>query len=328
MIQNIKVDVIYYRTPTDFEMEFNMCGCCRMRLLTGKVSERKELVNKLAQAVQRSRVIIACGPLFAEGGLIQTVASAISRKTVRINGAEYGMSGVGDIDIIEDAVPLVTPEGVFGGCVIESGPQSIILLTENKSLRKGIMKELIHPYIEELSIGTVHREAVSDAAVGESEPVTEQEEIAEPMEIELAEESEEPEPIAEPAVLVDAVLPEDARTEKAQEHTVPFEMEKGAPLNLAEAFGEEIPAAELVPENTVTEIEAMNDIYREEDVDEPPVRKKRSGLNLPIILLSVMLLLLLAVIAYILIYIPLSTNQDILQYIRSLFETAVSTGGM
>ena len=30
MFQNLKVDVIYYKTNTDFEMEFNLCGCCRM----------------------------------------------------------------------------------------------------------------------------------------------------------------------------------------------------------------------------------------------------------------------------------------------------------
>ena len=37
----MKVDVIYYKTNTDFEMEFNLCGCCRMRLLTDKAPDRK-----------------------------------------------------------------------------------------------------------------------------------------------------------------------------------------------------------------------------------------------------------------------------------------------
>ena len=51
MFQNVKVDIIYYKTNTDFEMEFNLCGCCRMRLLTDKSPDRKTAVHSLARAV-------------------------------------------------------------------------------------------------------------------------------------------------------------------------------------------------------------------------------------------------------------------------------------
>ena len=47
MLQNIKVDIIYYKTATDFEMEFNLCGCCRMRLLTDKAPDRRSMVQNL-----------------------------------------------------------------------------------------------------------------------------------------------------------------------------------------------------------------------------------------------------------------------------------------
>ena len=40
MFQNLKVDVIYYKTNSDFEMEFNLCGCCRMRLLSDKTPDK------------------------------------------------------------------------------------------------------------------------------------------------------------------------------------------------------------------------------------------------------------------------------------------------
>ncbi|MEE1055109.1 MAG: hypothetical protein U0L36_04660, partial [Acutalibacteraceae bacterium] len=68
MFQIIKVDIIYYQTNTDFEMEFNLCGCCRMRLLTDNAPDKKTLVHSLARAVSRSRVIIIVGNLFGEEG--------------------------------------------------------------------------------------------------------------------------------------------------------------------------------------------------------------------------------------------------------------------
>lgn len=151
MLQNLKVDIIYHLTNSDFEMEFNMCGCCRMRLLTDKTADRKSLITALSRAVSRSRIIIACGPLFSAEGLIATVATAIGSKVTAVNNAAYGINGDDTINIIVGSTPLVTPEGYFGGCIIESGPQTIILLTENRAFRKSIMQTLIHPYVEEMS---------------------------------------------------------------------------------------------------------------------------------------------------------------------------------
>ena len=152
MQQNIKVDVIYYLSPSDFEMEFNLCGCCHMRLLNEKTKDRKELVKALAKAVSRSKVIIACGPMFDDNGLISTVSTAIGKGTEVINNADYGIKFDDEIRIIKGATPLVTPEGFFGGCIIESGPQAIIILSESKGIRKTIMNNLIHQYIYELSL--------------------------------------------------------------------------------------------------------------------------------------------------------------------------------
>ena len=45
MFQNVKVDIIYYDTSTDFELEFNLCGCCRMRLLTDKTDDHNGDTN-------------------------------------------------------------------------------------------------------------------------------------------------------------------------------------------------------------------------------------------------------------------------------------------
>ena len=151
MIKNIKVDLIYYTIGTDFEMEFNLCGCCRMRLLTDTVSNRTEFSKSLARGVSRSNIIIACGPVFGEKGLVSTVAKVTNIGTQTIDNSKYGIEDKSKINILKGSTPLVTSDGMFCGCIIENGPQVIILLTESKSLRKRVMKELVHPYISQWS---------------------------------------------------------------------------------------------------------------------------------------------------------------------------------
>lgn len=150
MLANMKVDIIYYKSNSDFEMEFNLCGCCRMRLLTDKSPDRKTMVHSLARAVSRSRIIMIVGSLFGEAGTIPTVSEAIGTGLSAIDNKTYGIKSEEEIKIISGATPLVTPNGFFGGCIIESGPQTMILISDNKTVRKEIMHTLIHPYIEEL----------------------------------------------------------------------------------------------------------------------------------------------------------------------------------
>ncbi len=150
MFQNMKVDIVYYKTNSDFEMEFNLCGCCRMRLLTDKATDRKLMVHSLARAVSRSRIIMVVGPLFGEEGSIATTASAIGSSLEKVDNKLYGIRTDAPINIIAGATPLVTSDGFFGGCIIERGPQTMILLSESRTVRKTIVENLIHPYISEL----------------------------------------------------------------------------------------------------------------------------------------------------------------------------------
>ncbi len=152
MFENIKTDIIYFKSNTDFELEFNLCGCCKMRLLTTKAPDKKTFVHSLARAISRSQVAIVIGSLFSEEGIINLTTNAIGSSLVTVDNSEYGIEANQNIQIIKDSLPLVTPEGYFGGCIIESGPQTIILLTENKNIRKTIMHNLIHPYFQELYI--------------------------------------------------------------------------------------------------------------------------------------------------------------------------------
>ena len=166
MFENFKTDIIYYNTATDFEMEFNLCGCCRMRLLNDKCSDKKSLLLSLSRAVSRSNIIIISAPLFSEDNITKTVATAIGTTAETLNNEQYNVNSNAEIQIIKGSTPLVTADGAFGGCLIQSGPQTLILLTDNKGVRKNIMQNLIHPYVKEIFVCNLQKpenEAEEDA---------------------------------------------------------------------------------------------------------------------------------------------------------------------
>lgn len=243
MLQNIKVDVIYYYTSTDFEMEFNLCGCCRMRLLTDKATERKAFIQMLSRAVSRSRVIICCGPLFGDTGLINGVATAISKSVVTVNNSDYGIKDNGEIGIIEGSMPLVTSEGIFGGCIIESGPQAIILLSESKPIRKNIMNTLIHPYIEELSVTPIKSDNAEPEKTAE-EPAEEATDETPATDIEVP-----TVPADLPESTVPTIIPETEIPDIVSDNILPEDIDDAEPDNVTEETieEEEIPPQEEVP---------------------------------------------------------------------------------
>lgn len=324
-MQNIKVDVIYYKTPTDFEMEFNLCGCCRMRMLTDKASDRRSLIHSLSRAVSRSRIIICAGPLFDDEGLINNVALAIGKPTEPVDIAEYNIRSGEPISVIKGAVPLVTEEGIFGGCIIESGPQSIILISESRSIRKSLMNSLIHPYIEELSIASVSSAYAPDTEA-ETEKVSEQE---------IKSESEIP---GEPEN-------SDAESEsgKAENVTTPdLPVEPDATDKICDEIEEPV-SAEQIPKESCDEnrgIEMLfgneqsnlnNDYYSTDsfDYDEPDefIIEDNGKENLPprffrmtTLIITAVLLVALLLLMYLLVFEPLKSGIGIAEYIGSLFD--------
>ena len=330
MFQNIKVDVIYYKTPTDFEMEFNLSGCCRMRLLTDKAPDRKVLVNQMVRAVSRSRIIIVSGALFGEDSIIETCSKAIGKSLAEIDNKQFGIDSDENISVIKDSVPLVSKDGIFGGCIIEQGPQTLILLTENKSIRKGIMQNLIHPYIQEIVASElVEKEETAEEQVEEvtEEQVEEMPEETADTEEETAEENEE---IVE--------------TQETQETTE----EIPAPAN--QLIVDEEDDFQIV----VTSDEPQDDYKIEEDVPELFVevgkkgrsfkksdsyytdydsegyvadqyedipQKSGKGLNISILILSVVLLLVVAVLCYCIFVVPQSEGVSAGAYLKETFNT-------
>lgn len=259
MIQNIKVDTIYYLTNSDFEMEFNLCGCCKMRLLTDKAENAKNFVGLLSRAVSRSQVIICCGKLFSNDGLINIISKAIKKPLVAVDNTAYGIADSNEIEIMEGAVPLVNADGCFCGCIAESGPQSIILLTDNKGLRKTVLKQLIHPYIEELSI-------IRNTKEPSVLPQTDSNELApEPAcdELPLQENSEEAAALTEGEVspeMLEALQNNGDTENDASEAETTTDMPNNTPDSCAEAVNKPDALEEAADEITDKDVKELNNI--------------------------------------------------------------------
>ena len=381
MFQNIKVDIVYYKTNTDFEMEFNLCGCCRMRLLTDKASDKKTLVHDLARAVSRSRVIIIAGKLSGEEGIIEITARAIAKTVTEIDKSLYGIKSEDKISVINGATPLVTPDGEFGGCIIESGPQSMVLISDDKAVRKTVMNTLIHPYIEELYALDLKEKAKSAVAVAApatephavntpdandissiSETCLQESESQTETAAEEAETAAEPQAEAEPGNEDTAEqektedqeeesFKEEIKEEEKNEHTddpsakplssfssksddvslsggMIFETDdyRAEPLS-----SEEDSELFIEPESLRKRIIGLrNHSYvSEESEDSPyhtaeePTGKLKAGFsgNLPILIISVLLLIVLAVLCYCIFYVPSKDGVTASAYLNETFNT-------
>ncbi len=327
MVQNLKVDVIYHLTSSDFEMEFNLCGCCRMRLLSDKTTDKKTFIKALARDVSRSRVIIACGPLFSNDGLIKTVATAIGSSTVLCNNKTYGIKGEEQISIINGSTPLVTPDGYFGGCIIESGPQTIILLTENKAFRKAIMQNLIHPYIEEISyIPTKNSPIASPVVASVPEPeisavpsyITEtdtsyhQEESVEDAYAEL--------PVADNEHNIEFIMDGSDESEQAEEIESAPVFDDTYKMYTEVEPPEEIDSRYAKP-YTPSESDNMF-ISNSETYDEEDYQRSRRSLDITIVVLILLILLAILSLVYFVVVRPTTMGIGTGEYLKQIFGIA------
>ncbi len=326
MIQSIKVDIVYYSIGSDFEMEFNLCGCCRMRLLTDKVESQSEFSKSLSRAVKRSRVIILCGPMFGEKGLISTVSKVTGIGTEKLDKTAYELNSDSDIDILKGSTALVTDDGVFGGCIIESSTQSIIILSESKSLRKNIMKQLIYPYITKLSIlPTIESEInvatdgeensdfgqpvedISDTTVGEGiSPEADVTNADSPEEID-----EDNDAIASPAEASDPA--DDFVIDISNADTVKTVANEGDADDYNSAL-----IFDVGNEENKMSVEERNQKYYlfddEEEVTETP------GLGIAIKIIIAFIVLIAALMLYIVVLKPLLLQKDIVSNLKDIFS--------
>lgn len=312
MFQNFKTDIIYYNTLTDFELEFNLCGCCsRMRLLNDKCSDKKTLLLSLSRAVSRSRVVIVTAPIFNGENIINTIASAIGKETETINNKDFNIASDAEISIIKDSVPLVTTDGIFGGCIIESGPQSLIILTDSKPVRKTLMKTLIHPYIEEIY------------ALEVTSKKSKEEPLEQPLEeIDHNEIITETDEIAEQETLLDSDIDGTEREPKEPEFILESEI-NDFPHYYAEELEDLYTETEPKKRKKDTAYEEDdNSYYYDGDyyTEETP-KIKSPILSRWLLIISIIVLLAIAVLCFCIFYVPSNEGVSPASYVKDIFNT-------
>lgn len=149
MVPDLTLEVLYYNQPTDFKMEFELCGCCNIRFLNASVKNRNDFLAALRKSVIRSRVIIAVGsfnPLDQEY-LPKIISKATGYVLQPVDKTALAIQSPGEFPLPQTAVPLITTAGELGGCVLENADQSIIMLTGERSLRHELVSDLVCPYL-------------------------------------------------------------------------------------------------------------------------------------------------------------------------------------
>ncbi len=336
MVQNIKTDVVYYKTNTDFEMEFNLCGCCLMRLLTDKALDKKTLIADLSRAVARSRVILVVGALFGEDNITNNISCAIGKKVVYADNETYGINSSEQIEIIEGATPLVTTDGIFGGCIIESGPQTMILLSESRNIRKSIMNSLIHPYIKEIYAAELSDKGADKNDMDENleeELMLEDAEVA--AEEILEENMDEIQEDAEETDDSGIVIPVEEAEEFWDEPEL-FEEEEEEDLGLyaepqkvlrkeAKFYNEAYSDFELDDVGLVGEEAGDYDEFGEyneyKDYEDEVYYTATPFTKIATIVISILILITLAVLAFFIFYLPSKDGISATEYIKDIYNT-------
>lgn len=295
MLENFKTDIIYYDTASDFELEFNLCGCCRMRLFNDKCNDKKSLLLSLSRAVSRSRVIIVTASLFGEFDIFKTVATAIGSQTETVDNNQYGITSDAEITVIKGSLPLVTEDGIFGGCIIESGPQSLIVLTDNQAVRKTLMKTLIHPYIKEIASG-------NDESSNNTEIITEPEE----QQIDTPEVEENIVDTEDNTLIIENDETDDPEEDNSDDNYEESE----------ELITDVVSATENDIENLEEDLFFEGEDYYTEEIEE-----KSSAFNIWMLVISIILLLGLAVLCFCIFYVPTKAGMSPALYLKDVFDT-------
>ncbi len=339
MLQNIKTDIIYYKTDTDFEMEFNLCGCCRMRLLTDKATDKKLLISNLSRAVSRSRIIIVVGSLFGEDSIIASIAQAIGKKLSLVDNSTYGINSDEEIEVIKDAIPLVTEDGIFGGCIIESGPQTMIFLSHSKNVRKPIMNTLIHPYIKDIYDSELNNSTDKEEGINvlpETEPaeetVLDTEEITEDFadavtdteidEIDVSEDTEDDDIIIaeqSPLILEDTEPEDNIILDEAEEDTEENEQEIELYAEDSGISKKELRRNNRTFDDAYFSFDNSGIISDEEDLEVPYYYKP--FFTRILLIAIVVCLAFLAVLGYCIINIPTKEGVSVVAYIKEIIDT-------
>lgn len=149
MAPDLTLEVIYLNNVTDFKMEFDICGSCNLRFLSHISHSKESFITALGKSVVRSRVTVAVGSLnvLDNDYLPKIIAKATGYNVEPVDKEKFNIVSNGDLPIPTGSIPLVSSDGILGGCVMENNDQSIIILTSDREIRNEIVTNLICPYL-------------------------------------------------------------------------------------------------------------------------------------------------------------------------------------
>ena len=148
MAKDVRIEILYFKTPADVSLEFGLHGDYPLRLLSSSCNTISEFFTSFKRAVSRSEIIITVGG-YGEDNLPAFIAKAIGQKCVMPNLRNQKIIAQTTYILPEKAVPLAPKSRVFGGFLIESGPQTIISLIDDKTTRLDIVNQFLVDYITE-----------------------------------------------------------------------------------------------------------------------------------------------------------------------------------
>lgn len=284
---NLKTEIIYFKCNNDFEFEFNLNTALQIRLFTECPTNGKALLGALSLAVSRSRAIIITSKFDEE--LITKLAGAIGFNTETINPAEYGITKMSTDKLITCGVPLVTNDGIYAGIILESGPQSLIIITDERTTRKKLMSELVHGYLNDIAITTANTtptvaKKVQNAAVEDT---------------------------TAPKVVEDIPADVDIDATKVTEKDMGESEDKVIEEIAIEAEDDVIDDTIIENDNIIDEPVIFEQIDDIDTDDERPVPNRKRATDIFTAILAVILFLLVAFIVYSLIIDPFLNNISI-----------------
>ncbi len=376
MMTNLKVDIIYYKTSSDFELEFNLSGCCRMRIFKDKVENAKGLVTTLARDVARSRIILIVTDLVGDKNGVEIVCSSIGYDYESIDKGAYSIKTDENIKAPRGSLPLVTKSGQYGGCILESGKQSIIMVSSDRALRHEVMRLYIHQYIFDINqveafnerlrhenehnpiidgsniLSSARQEfaAATEIAVSEAVDiasssiegvaVTAASGVVAPVSLpetapsKVEETTQAIEQIDEAIEPTEALPPIENETEVSEEPTEVITEEVGEVITeevaeetactIEEAITEEAPkeaeklreksrSVDIIRSNSEGFVAMTNHFIDDEEEDEPRLTKRHKrrsrASNIILLVISVLLLVCFGLLAYYLVYLPITGGE-------------------
>lgn len=286
---NLKLNILYYNTPSDFEMEFNLNGCCRMRIFKDKVETPKEFVSTLAKDIDRSKITIIVTDLKGENSCLELASNALGIDMVFPDKVEYGIKDEDELYILSGGVPLVNKDGIYGGFIIESGAQSIVFITSDRAVRHEVMKAYVHNYVFDIAQIIAYSErmgkdfsdlpTITYGTAGAKETIVKEE----PVETDIEEVLN-----AEEVIEVSDVLPttEDEYLDVKKEE---FKAEDSCEDS-------DDADSESYQEETSTELPT---------VEKPQQNVAKNGLSITLLVLVILLLISFGILAYFFVYLPL-----------------------